>query len=61
MIARKAATTQSIAIQWTGRIRFVSGGREGRGSADPGYAGYAPGSRSPGACDMSRSEPTTLR
>jgi hypothetical protein len=61
MIARKAATTQSIAIQWTGRIRFVSGGRDGRASADPGYAGYAPGSRSPGGCDMSRSEPTPLR
>ena len=60
--ARKPATTQSTAIQCSGRIRFVSGGRAGRDdSADPGYAGYAPGWRSPPGYDMSRSEPTTLR
>ena len=43
----EAPTTQSSAIQWPSRIRFVSGGRGGRdGLPAPGYAGYAGRARS---------------
>jgi hypothetical protein len=40
-IAANPPTAQSSAIQWPGRIRFVSGGRGGRDGPLPGYAGYA--------------------
>ncbi len=52
--------TQSIATQCLVRMRFVSGGR-GSVLTGSGYAGYAPGGRSPPGDDMSRSEPTSPR
>ena len=62
--AANPPTTQSSAIQWPGRIRFVSGGRGGRDGPLPGYAGYAEyadGRRSSTGYGMSRSGPTVLR